>query len=634
VNPALVYLMVRTVRGRIVRAIKLLRQPKYLVGVIVFVAWMVFWVGSAFVRPFDEDRGDIQFTNAELLFETMGDAIPALQMLVALLFALLMSLWWLVPWSRMALNLTEAEIHMLTPMPLKRRHLIQYATLKSQPGILFGCLMMTIFLGYGGPPARAGWFAAFWVTLTIWDLHAKGRALWLEKQKELPPGRAWRNRLLLVGGIVVYWIVLGTALNALVTDMVAQWPAPDREVLDFSDGAEWVVGDFRRMLVLYGERVQTGLIGWLLAPFRWITAPLFVSAPGAGTWLRATGVIMPLLLLVAQNEWVVRSQAKFEEAALAHARREANKKGAGARYWKTSLRRRRRVPFRLTPHGPPELAVLWKNSLIVTRFSYRNLATFGLLLIAVAIAIPIAFPFFRPAPFIIMSIALMTLLISPFTGSQNYRNDLRSDLLRLEMVRPWPIEGWKLFAAESLSPAVFAFMTALLAAALVMAMDIYLMVNPAEISDYRLTPEGLSATLRAPRPLLMPLLLLAVLPMLAAITCLSTTLQNLLVLLFPGWVQLGNDRQQGAAAFGQNMLMFFGLGLVSLLCLLPAGLIVALIVAAQLWIFDVPLVEWEFPVLGIIAATPVFTIVALIVRAGGRVWNRLDPSREILEGAR
>lgn len=628
-NGALVFLMMRSVRGRIVRAVKLLRQPKYLVGVVVFAAWMVFWVGSAVFRPFDDDGGSVQFANAELLFEVMGDALPALQMVVALLFALIMSLWWLVPWSRVALNLTEAEIHMLTPMPVKRRHLIQYATLKAQPGILFGSLMMTIFLGYGGPLARIGWFAAFWVSLTIWDLHAKGRALWLEKQKELPRARAWRNRLLLVGGIVVYWVVLGSALATLVGEVAAVRPAPGQELADFRA----TVAFLRSTLATFSDRVQAGLIGWMLAPFRWITAPLFLAAPGAGTSLRVTGVLMPLMLLVVQNEWVVRSQAKFEEAALAHARREADKKGTAARYWKTSLRSRRRVPFRLTPIGPPELGVLWKNSLIVTRFSYLNLATFGLLVIIVATAIPIAFPWFRPAPFIIISIALMTLLISPFTGSQNYRNDLRADLLRLEMVRPWPIEGWKLFAVEALSPAVFAFMSALLAAALVVSMDIFLMLNPADISDYRLTPEGMAGALGVPRLLLVPLLLLTVMPMVAALTCLATTLQNLLVLLFPGWVQLGNDKQQGAAAFGQNMIMFFGLGLASFLCLLPAALIVAIIVAVQRWIFGVPIVGWELPPLGVVAATPVFAIVALIVRAGGRVWDQLDPSKEILEGA-
>ena len=64
-----------------------------------------------------------------------------------------------------------------------------------------------------------------------------------------------------------------------------------------------------------------------------------------------------------------------------------------------------------------------------------------------------------------------------------------------------------------------------------------------------------------------------------------------------------------------------------------ALLLLAAIIAAQTLLFGVPLVAWEFPVFGIIAATPVMAAAALIVRAGGRVWDNLDPSREILEGS-
>ena len=67
---------------------------------------------------------------------------------------------------------------------------------------------------------------------------------------------------------------------------------------------------FRQTLVAFAPRVEGGLIGWLLLPFRWVTSPLFVLAPGANTLLKVTGAIMPLALLVVHNEWVVRSQAK------------------------------------------------------------------------------------------------------------------------------------------------------------------------------------------------------------------------------------------------------------------------------------------------------------------------------------
>lgn len=204
------------------------------------------------------------------------------------------------------------------------------------------------------------------------------------------------------------------------------------------------------------------------------------------------------------------------------------------------------------------------------------------------------------------------------------------------MIRPWPIAGWKLFAAEVAGPTVFGFMTAALGAALVLAMNLYVFVDRtllASINAEGFTSYELAEALRAPQSMIVVLIVLGVLPVLAAVTCLSAALQNLLVLLFPGWVHLGNDKQQGAAAFGQNMLMFFGLGLAGILCLLPAALLIGAIVLLQMFVLGVPVTAWEIPVFGIIAATPVFAAVALILRTGGRVWERLDPSQEILEGS-
>ena len=626
-NSALVYLLIRSIRGKIIRTIRLLKQPKYLVGILFFIGWMTFWVGGPLF--FDDDGGKVtvEFFNAELLFATFGDAISAIHLGLALVVSLLISLWWFLPWSRIALSFTEAEIHMLAPLPIKRRHLIQYATLKSQPGILFGCLIMTLFLGGGGPLDRIRSYASFWLVLTLWDLHSKGRGLWLKRQKELVPTYRWRNRLLLVGAILIYWIVLGVALSGLIAELILLRPAPGQEWLEF----------FRETIARLAPDIQSTALGWILFPFVLVTAPLFITAPGVTPAMQLTGVAVPIVLLFAHNEWLVRSQAKFEEAALAHARHEANKKASGSRYWKTSVRSRRRMPFPLPPLGVPEMSILWKNSMMVTRVSYRSLIGLGLAVIGFALMLPaLVSPWFERAPYIIIFVGLMTMVISPLTGAQNYRNDLRTDLLRVEMVRPWPLEGWKLFAAEVAGPTIFAAMSAIFGAGLVLAMNLYMAVSrialDIESDGVRLT-ERASAALGAPAMLILPLIVIGALPLVLALTCLSTALQNLFILLFPGWVQLGSEKQQGAAAFGQNMIMFFGLGLASLLCILPAALLIAIIVAIQWFAFRVPIVAWEFPVLGIVAATPVFAAAGLIVRTGGRIWDSLDPSREVLEGS-
>jgi hypothetical protein len=628
-NPALIYLLWRSLRGRIVRAVRLLKQPKYLVGILGFIAWMTFWVGGPLF--FDDDRGNgrVELVNVELAYRMLGEAIPAVHAAVALGLALLFSVWWLAPWGKLALGLNEAEIHILTPMPVKRRHLIQYATLKSQPGILFGTTMMTIFLGYGGPLSRLRWFLIFWLLLTLWDMHAKGRSLWLHRQKELSPARAWRNRALLLAGVLVYWMVVTSVLTSLVSELVPLPPLPDyRATIDF----------IRQTLTRIAPEVRSGLLGWALLPFLWVTAPLFTAVPGTPVAEQLTAIAIPVALLVAHNEWVVRSQVKFEEAALAHARREADKKQSAARYWKRSLRSRRQVPFALPPQGPPEVAILWKNAMVVTRLSFRSLALLGLAASGAAAGVTVVLRGYQPIGFILMSIGFMAMALAPIAAAQSYRNDLRADLLRVEMVRPWPIEGWKLFAAEVAGPTVFAGMTALLGAAMLLAVDLAMAFNRVAVftiatDQVRLTPARVAAALGVPHLLLVPLIVLGILPVVLALAALSATLQNLVVLLFPGWMHLGSDKQQGAAAFGQNMISFLALMLVSTLSLLPGALIIGIIVAVQALWFGVAIVAWELPAFGLIVTVPILATAALVIRAGGRVWDRLDPSQEILAGA-
>ena len=377
-NRALIFLLVRSVRGRVVRAIRLLKQPKYFIGIAAFIAWMVFWVGGAFF--FNDDAGDIEagFANIELLQQVFGAALPAIAIAAALVVALAVVLWWLIPWSRIALGFTEAEIHMLAPMPVSRRHLIQYATLKSQPGILFGCLMMTIFLAGGGPVSRLRWFLTFWVFLSIWDMHSKGRSLWLARQKELPASRRWLNHGLLVAFLLSYGIAVAAAATGVILQLTTLRPAPDQQALDFiRQSASTIVGV-----------IDASWLPWLLEPFVQLMAPFLAAMPGTALTQQFTAMLFPLAILVVHNEWVVRSQTQFEDAALAHARREAAKTTTTSHYWKTSLRSRRRMLFPLPAHRPAELGILWKNSMMLTRWPIKTIVGAGLTVIVIAAATP------------------------------------------------------------------------------------------------------------------------------------------------------------------------------------------------------------------------------------------------------
>ena len=67
-----------------------------------------------------------------------------------------------------------------------------------------------------------------------------------------------------------------------------------------------------------------------------------------------------------------------------------------------------------------------------------------------------------------------------------------------------------------------------------------------------LVPPDLAASLGVPHVVLLLLGLAALLPLIAAIALLSATLQNLLALLWPSWIQLGRRRSGSAAHIGQG----------------------------------------------------------------------------------
>ncbi len=632
-NPALLFLLVRSVRGRIVRSLRLLKQPKYLVGILAFMAWIGFWMSNTIFSFFDVEEGertiDVQFGGMEALHEVAEGVLPAVHLAAALLMAAAITVWWLVPWGRLALSLRQAEIHLLAPAPIQRRHLIQYATLRSQPGILFGCMILTLFMGSGRGPARLLWYISMWVVFSIWDLHSKGRSLWIARQRELRPGAALRRRIELYGLLAAYWAFLAYGISLLVADLMAiSMPAEDLSMSFIKEVAS-----------THWPEATNGILGWALSPFLLLTAPFFsrptLTIAGLFGFLRLLAV--PLLLLVVHNEWVVRSQVKFEEAALAHDRRRVEKEDARARFWKTPLRRRQQSPFALAHSGAAEVAIYWKNMMLAGRSRLRVKLPVLLALAVVAGVLPslLGTPNFFFIVSMLCGIGLM--LLMPLLAGQHYRNDLRTDLLNVELLRPLPISGWKLVAAEVAGPATTSIFGAALGAILLWALDLGAFLARAGITlgatgEPPLTPSYVLEQAGIGQPLVVSLFLLGAIQVLAAAALVSSALQNLTVLLFPGWVHLGMEKMKGAASFGQNLVVFSVLMLGMLVCTLPGALVVALILLAQ-WFWGVPLMAWELPLLGTLAAVPMSILAIFLIRAGGGLWDRLDPSQEILSRA-
>ena len=218
--------------------------------------------------------------------------------------------------------------------------------------------------------------------------------------------------------------------------------------------------------------------------------------------------------------------------------------------------------------------------------------------------------------------------MTPLMAGHQWRNDLRTDLLRIEVIRTWPIDGWRLFASQVLPPAIIATLYAAAAGGTLLIAGIA--AGKPTATRMVLVPPDLAASLGVPYVVLLLLGLAALLPLIAAIALLSATLQNLLALLWPSWIQLGRRRSGSAAHIGQGLLTGLGMMVALAVGLLPGAVLVGAWLWLQLRVVEIPLVAWELPALGLLAIIPLVVIVGLLTRFGGVLWDQLDPSAEIL----
>ncbi|MFQ5766717.1 MAG: hypothetical protein ACE5ID_01850 [Acidobacteriota bacterium] len=514
------------------------------------------------------------------------------------------------------LKLSEAEIDLLLPAPLPRRQVMNYGLVKSQPGILLGATLISLLLPMGGLWSRISVFPLAWILLTLWDLHGTVRNLWYARQGQLQPGQALRSRGTLLAAATLLVFLAARDIHRL-------WPHLEGSLT--SPGHPAWGGGFLQMIQLFVD----GPLFLILAPLRWLIHPLFLAAPLA----RLAALVFPAVLLLAHHQWVIRSTVRFEDAVQARARLRAVRQDPSSRYSNFSPKARQRHPFPLVPGGPPELAVVWKNLIQLRRWSLGQTLLVGSGLLLVLLFLPPSLH----APrlfFVLVSLAgAVFLVFLPLSVGLGLRNDLRMDLLRLEIISAWPVGGWRLLLAEAAAPILEAALRSALAAGLVLVgwggwqlrqwLDGASATSPFQLGWG--APLGLTDTAA-----LMAAVFTA-LPVTVGLATLALAVMNFLALLFPGWVQLGPVRRQGAGNFGQNMLITWGLALVLLLGLLPGGLMTAFLLGGQ-WFFSLPFRPWEGPCLALLAAVLLAAESGALLYLAGERWDGLDPSREILAG--
>jgi len=200
-------------------------------------------------------------------------------------------------------------------------------------------------------------------------------------------------------------------------------------------------------------------------------------------------------------------------------------------------------------------------------------------------------------------ITLAWAALTILTGSQYVRNDLRGDLLKLDLLRSYPLRGWSVVLAEVGASTLM--LTAVQFSLLGLG---YL----AFLGNETVEP-GLEER---------TLLLLAAFVFLPGINLLGMLIQNAAALLYPAWVRLGSGRSGGVEALGQNLLMTIAfVALLALTLALPAAL------SGGGFLLLRPVIgNWAaLPATALALGTMAFEA-ALLVDWLGRVFERTDPT--------
>jgi ABC-2 type transport system permease protein len=504
------YLTVRSLKNRLLRRFRRLREPRYLAGLVVGLVYLYWFV----VRN--------QMRTARRSGAGLASLAPFASDIVAggaLILWVATLLVWLWPFASKTWSFSGAEVQFFFTAPVSRRQLLNYKLLRSQLGLLFGVLIASLFTGAALAAAAGRWsfLLGGWLLFATMYLHVLGANLTKASFRAPAAKVPWLAWVSAAAMVLVSGVVAGSyavQASALMSRPLAEQL---RAVVDVS---------------------RTGVTALALWPFNAIVAPLFALGPAA--FARA---LAPALAVLAINYlWVLQSDAQLEAAAAAAEERKAR----GRRGVRAPVLRA--APFTLAPRGRLETAIFWKNIIQVGRYvSITTLIRVVLPIVALAFVIGLNRQAGSFAPVVLMVAVFLTMM-----GPYMFRNDLRMDMPRLPVLKTWPISGRELLLGELLAPAFVLSSAVWFLLAVAFALSRSWNVGPADTLS-----RGFVAISGA---LLAPMLIVG-----------QLIIQNAAVVLFPGWVATGGARARGIEAMGQNMLMFAGTLLALALGVLPAA---------------------------------------------------------------
>jgi hypothetical protein len=591
---ALFYLRFTSLKNQIAVRTLRLREPKYLAGALATAAYFYYFVFRRLGASYPGSGA-----------ARARAAMPPQDVILigfTLVFLLLMIGWvayaWLFPASKPALRFSPAEIGFLFPAPVSRRTLVHFSLLSSQMTILFSSLLLGLvwsrrgFTFEGAAMRVVGW----WIIISTANFHKSGANLAFAQFAERGFGMA-RARIAAIAAVGLYFSVLAVSL----------WREAHVPTLADLSTAPALAGYVARLLDL-------GPLHWLLAPFRLLVSPFL--APNGQAFLMA--LPPALLILAAHYIWVVRLEVSFAEGSIAQAEKRALAVAGREAGIATPISVKARPgPFRLASRGRPEVAFLWKNLLAISNtVNWRGLIVVAALLFqAAAIGISLSASTHRghiEVALVVVGIASVAAFYVLLIGPQLARQDLRSDLANVDLLKTYPLPGWQLVVGELLAP--IAILSSLLWLLLLVA-------------AWALAFAPIQSTWLAFEPRMVATICLAcVVPPLCA---LELIVPNAAMLLFPAWHQVGRTRGGGIELMGQRLIFVFGQLIAFVLMLLPAILSAIVLIFATQWLVG-------------LSIAVIFATIAVLAIIGGEIWcgvwwlgerfEKLDLSKELKNG--
>jgi len=489
-----------------------LREPRYLIGLIIGAAYFVSIFGRSYLMP---SRSRPGITGA------FGRGEGAVEIAAVGLLGVI-ALAWLWPGRRSpALAFSQADVQFLFTAPITRRRLVRYRLVRSQLASLAGSAIITLFMH----PVRLAQAGMLWcgivLIMAIVNLHLTGISLTAAASTGSAV-RRWLPRAVVVMAIV-----------AIGVDLAARRPDA------FAAGGS-VMTDVTSLLA-------GGLSGMVLWPFAALARLPLADSPAAF----AVALPWTLLILALNYVWVLRTDVPFEERSAELAEKVARVRTEGVQ----ALRKPRTVatPFRLASDGRLEIALLWKNLISMGRFlSWATLLRFFVPITLFVTMTSRGGGRSATRADVFATVALIVAVIATWVGPQIARADLRQDLTHLAVLKTWPLRGATLVRGEVLAPFVVLVSVAWMALAIAALASLGGSLGVQIEDRWSWLAAGLA---------IVPGLIL-----------LQLVVQNAAAVAFPSWVAIGRGRG-GVEVIGQRMLMMAGSILTLVVAVVPAALL-------------------------------------------------------------